>query len=455
MKQCFGYVRVSTQKQGEGISLDAQKDAIEYFASKNDISIVKWFEETQTAAKKGRPVFAELTKTLKRGKADGVVMHKIDRSARNFFDWAKIGELADSGIEVHFATESLDFQSRGGRLTANIQMAVAEDYVRNLKAEIHKGQHAQLERGYYPFSAPIGYLNNGKKKLKTIDPVLGPFIRQTFELYASGQYSFESLRQEMAKHGFKQANGKPRSRGCIEAILGNPFYMGLIRIKATGETYQGAHEPTITATTYEQVQLLKADRKSKQVTRHQHLFRGLFACKQCDRSMIPEKQKGHCYYRCHYSGCAGNSIREEPLDKAIYNTLTTIRLPQCVSVLIDTRIKQSAKELNTKNSIQSIELQLANLSDRLVKLEDAAIDQIISRENFLQRKETMLIEKAKLETAIKKSRDWELSPGYIRRFLERMKNLAEHYQNAEAPEKREIVEIATSNRKVFDKKVYI
>ena len=35
-------------------------------------------------------------------------MHKIDRSARNFSDWARIGELVDSGIDVHFAHESLD-----------------------------------------------------------------------------------------------------------------------------------------------------------------------------------------------------------------------------------------------------------------------------------------------------------------------------------------------------------
>ena len=112
MKQCFGYVRVSTQKQGDGVSLEAQRSAIEQFCARNDIAIEQWFEEKQTAAKGGRPVFGAMLRLLKQGKAAGVVMHKIDRSARNFADWAKIGDLADAGIDIHFATEALDFRSR-------------------------------------------------------------------------------------------------------------------------------------------------------------------------------------------------------------------------------------------------------------------------------------------------------------------------------------------------------
>jgi DNA invertase Pin-like site-specific DNA recombinase len=140
MKPCFGYIRVSSKKQGEGVSLSAQQEAIERFAADHNICIVRWFEEQQTAANSGRPIFNQMLKALRSGHAAGVVMHKIDRSARNFSDWAKIGDLADAGVAIHFATESLDFRSRGGRLAANIQMAVAEDYIRNLKEEVRKGQ---------------------------------------------------------------------------------------------------------------------------------------------------------------------------------------------------------------------------------------------------------------------------------------------------------------------------
>ena len=455
MKQCYGYVRVSSHKQGEGVSLDAQKDAILRFADQNGISITKWFEEEQTAAKSGRPVFNSMLKSLQTGKVSGVVMHKIDRSARNFFDWAKIGELADNGIEVHFATESLDFQSRGGRLTANIQMAVAEDYVRNLKAEIHKGQRGQLERGFYPFSAPIGYQNNGKKQLKTIDPVVGPLVRQAFELYASGQYSFESLRREMVHRGFRQANGRPRSRGCFEAFLGNPFYAGIIRIKRTGEIYEGAHEPLISVETFEQAEAVRAGRRHKRLTRHQHLFRGLFACGQCGRSMIPERQKGHLYYRCHFPDCAGNSVRQEPLDQAVQGVLSKIHFRQSVLDTIEARVATWIKETAGEATNQSVQMLLSNVAERLTKLEDAAIDGIVDRAGFLQRKEKLLLEQSKLEQRQRQNQASRQNPQLIRGFLERVKNLANHYKNAKPGEKREIVEIATSNRTVLRKYVSV
>jgi DNA invertase Pin-like site-specific DNA recombinase len=112
--------------------------------------ITRWFIEQETAAKRGRPIFGQMLKLLKAEKASGVIIHKIDRSARNLKDWADLGELIDSGIEVHFANESLDLHSRGGRLSADIQAVVASDYIRNLREETKKGFYGRLKQGLYP-----------------------------------------------------------------------------------------------------------------------------------------------------------------------------------------------------------------------------------------------------------------------------------------------------------------
>ena len=106
-KRYFGYIRVSTAKQGEkGVSLQEQQNAIRQYAQRYGLSILQWFEERESAAKRGRPIFAQMMRQLRLGKAQGVIIHKIDRSARNLKDWADRGELIDSGIEVHFANES-------------------------------------------------------------------------------------------------------------------------------------------------------------------------------------------------------------------------------------------------------------------------------------------------------------------------------------------------------------
>jgi len=437
------------------VSLGVQKDAILRFAERNDITITRWFKEKQTAAKSGRPVFNQMLKALRAGKADGVVIYKIDRSARNFFDWDRIGKLADSGVDVHFATESLDFSSRGGRLSANIQMAVAEDYVRNLSIEVIKCQRNQLERGLYPFSAPIGYLNNGKRELKTIDPVKGPLVKQAFELYGSGQYSLHSLRREMAKRGFTKPSGEPRSKGCFEAFLANPFYTGIIRIRNTGEVFEGAHEPLISVELFERVAEIRAGKSGKKITRHNHLFRGLFACGRCGRSMIPERQKGHVYYRCQFRECPRNCIREEPLTDKIVEVLSANPLSDQVIAAIDKKVAAWAKKHDGSDDTRTHAMRMAQLDARLERLEDAAIEQIIDADSFAKRKQKVLLEKAALETARRKTARFHQIPGVIRKFLERLKNLAEHYIFAEPAEKREIVEIATSNRTVKDKYVSV
>jgi DNA invertase Pin-like site-specific DNA recombinase len=156
MKQYFAYIRVSTTRQGEsGVSLPQQRDAIERYAQRNQLEISRWFEEQETAAKQGRPVFGTMVKLLRKQDAAGVLIHKIDRSARNLRDWADLGELIDKGIEVHFANESLDMTSRGGRLSADIQAVVASDYIRNLREESKKGIYGRLKQGYYPMPAPL------------------------------------------------------------------------------------------------------------------------------------------------------------------------------------------------------------------------------------------------------------------------------------------------------------
>jgi len=177
-KTYFAYTRVSTVKQGEGVSLDAQKEAIGRYCAQHALTVTHWFQEKETAVKQGRPVFTDMVKRLNQKQADGVVMHKIDRSARNMRDWATINDLLDRGVDVRFAADSIDLTTRSGRLTASMLAVLAEDNIRNLKEEQEKGFKGRLKQGLYPLKAPIGYLDNGGGKAKTICPTVGPLIKR-------------------------------------------------------------------------------------------------------------------------------------------------------------------------------------------------------------------------------------------------------------------------------------
>src|SRR5579864_6970608 len=204
MDSYFAYTRVSTVKQGErGTSLDEQRSAIEAYASRNALTIVEWFQEMETAAKQGRRQFTRMLSELRKGRAKGVVIHKIDRSARNLKDWAQLGDLIDAGIDIRFAHESLDLSSRGGRLSADIQAVVAADFIRNHRQVVRMGFEGRLKQGIYPLPAPRGYIDQGPGKPKTIDPVAGPLVRQAFELYAAGNQTFDTLRGGMFARGLR------------------------------------------------------------------------------------------------------------------------------------------------------------------------------------------------------------------------------------------------------------
>ena len=101
-------------------------------------------------------MFNHVLQLLKTGAVRGLIMHKIDRGARNLQDWNELGKLADQGVDVRFAQESIDLGSRSGRLADDIQAVVAADFIRNLREETRKGFYGRLKQGLFPLPAPLG-----------------------------------------------------------------------------------------------------------------------------------------------------------------------------------------------------------------------------------------------------------------------------------------------------------
>lgn len=453
MNQCFGYIRVSTQKQGEGVSLEAQKDAITVFASQHNLFVSQWFEEKETAAKRGRPIFNLMLRQLKKGQANGLIMHKIDRSARNLRDWALVSELPRHGIKLYFASDNLDFESRGGRLSANLQAVIAEDFIHNLREECIKGLTGRLKQGLYPFRAPIGYLDNGRGQAKTPCPAKAPLINEIFTRYATGQYSIRSIMPVMEHLGLRNLAERPLSQHGIETILSNPFYTGLIVIKRTGAIYQGQHEPIVDAHTFQRVQDVKAGKAGKKVTRHNHLYRGLFRCGLCDGPMSPERQKGHVYYRCQDATCPTTTIREDRLADAITAALNGLELTDVQAKRMH-RDWQSWIDGDERNqAARSIELRTSQAERRLNRLTDLLIDGAVGQEDFNTRKRSLKLELAALAEEQEKLAKIHLSGARMEKFLELMKNLAGLHISANSDIKRVLVENCFSNRAVVGKKL--
>jgi DNA invertase Pin-like site-specific DNA recombinase len=452
MKRCFAYVRVSTPKQKvEGVSPEEQRDAITRYASSHGLSITEWFEETRTAAKRGRPQFTKMLRLLRQGKADGLIVHKIDRSARNLRDWADLGELIDAGIAVHFVNESLDLNTRGGRLAADIQAIVAADFIRNLREETLKGFYGRLKQGIYPLQAPLGYLDCGKGKPKVPDPDRAPHVRQAFGLYDTGRFGLIELADEMYRRGLRNRNGRKVTRNGLSTILNNPFFCGLIRLKKTSETFPGIHEPLIPVALFERVQGRLHGRTHRKITRHDFVFRQLLTCGECGKRLRGELQKGHVYYRCHTRGCPTNCIREEVVDEAVRKELRRIALSDEERAFLLQRIEErragAAEKWEEEREIWR--MRLGQIEAQLNRLIDAYLDGTLNKQLLEDRKAKLHFEKRELEEKL------SLPATQTEERLDRFREMVElansawlSYETPNSDRRRHLVQLMMSNRVV-------
>jgi DNA invertase Pin-like site-specific DNA recombinase len=450
MNQYFAYIRVSTARQGEqGVSLEQQRDAITIYAQRSKLELVQWFEERETAARVGRPVFTQMIRQLKAGKARGVVIHKIDRSARNLRDWADLGEMIDRGVEVHFANEGLDLNSRGGRLSADIQAVVASDFIRNLKEETKKGFYGRLKQGILPMPAPLGYLNIGSGKPKEPDARSAPLVRHLFEMYSTGTANFHGLLQEAERIGLRGRSGKQITMNGLTKLLNNTFYMGLIQIKVSGQSFIGVHEPLISKALFQRVQDVLRGKTNTRTNRHDFLFRRRLCCKGCGYTLIGETHKGFVYYRCQTRECHTTAIREEAAENSFLDTFLRLRFQPDEQRYCwqEAQWLKAGSHKQAEDAINGLKLKLGQIADRLNRLTDAYIDRLVERDIFEQRKTALLTERLETSEILA---GWESGNRNVAdellEILERANTAYSAYKVGIMPEKREMVDSLTSNR---------
>jgi site-specific DNA recombinase len=447
MKNVFAYIRVSTQKQGsEGASLPEQKDSITNYCKRNNLCVIKWYEETETAAKRGRKQFSEMMRLVKKGKAQALVFHKIDRSTRNLFEWAEVSSLPEIGIDVHYSHEPVDLTTTHGRTAADVAAVFASAYIRNLREEVKKGIQGRLKQGFYPFRAPVGYIDNGKAKLKTIDPIKGPLVKKLFEKYASGDFTQKEILALAEKLGLSGVAGNVIKKSTLSFVLHNPFYMGLIKIKRSGETFSGAHIPLIEPKLFRQVQAVLDGRLVPKKTREKYLFQKMLKCQSCGYHLIAERQKGHVYYRCHE--CPGTCLREYMVEDTIKKSLKKANLNDSERAALqdDIQMVLGGESLAKKEAQRVLRLQVSNLNQRLEKLTDAYLEGMLTKEEYEGRKEKLFTERMDKEAQMailgEDNRQFE---GDMQNYLELAISMPDRYITENVSEKRDLLKLVTSN----------
>ena len=261
-KFAISYIRVSDPRQAErgggddeGFSIPAQREANKRKAHAMGAIVGKEFvDRGQSARSADRPKLQEMLEYIRENKdrVDYVIIHKVDRLARNRGDDVDITRiLEDAGVQLVSASENID-NTPSGMLVHGIMSSIAEFYSRNLSTEVKKGMSEKVRSGGTPCRAPLGYKNirdydeMGRRNSRVeLDTERAPLVKLAFNEYATGNWTLQALAEHLADLGLNTpATPKLPSRAVdkklLHKIFNNAYYKGIITYN--GVEYNGKHD---------------------------------------------------------------------------------------------------------------------------------------------------------------------------------------------------------------------
>ena len=145
--------------------------------------------------------------------------------------------------------------------------------------------------------------------------------------------------------------------------------------------------------------------KVQEIRKHNFAFLGLLKCASCGASITAEIQKGHNYYRCtkkkgvcqekHY-------LREEQLTEQVKSFLQKVSLSsqdaEKVLAALDNEQEQAKQQAQSK--VESLKEQLKQVEIKLAKLLDVFLNDALSTEEYIAKKQELLSQKVSLQEKI-------------------------------------------------------
>jgi site-specific DNA recombinase len=156
------YARVSSAGQlgrdgdedGDGYSLPAQVEACKREAISRSAELAKvYLERAESARSDDRPVLKQMLRELPTLGVKYLIVHKVDRLARNRLDDAVLYQkIVSMGITLVSASENID-ETPAGRLMHGMLATFAEYYSNNLSTEVKKGLRRKHETRWHTVQA--------------------------------------------------------------------------------------------------------------------------------------------------------------------------------------------------------------------------------------------------------------------------------------------------------------
>jgi site-specific DNA recombinase len=381
-ESAVGIARVSSKDQEDGYSLASQDKLISTYSDNHDFRLLKVFKIAETASKaKQRRIFREAMKFVADHEVRNLIVEKVDRHARNFYDAVETDEWlqANETRKIHFIKDGLALHKNSRSqewLNWGIRVVMAKNYIDNLREEAMKGWSEKLAQGWLPGVPPQGYLNKtvDGRRIQVPDEKTWRIVKEMFELYLQPGQNGKTVTREIALRGVRTRRGRPYVHGRIDEMLKNPYYVGIIRWD--GREYPGKHETFIDIELWDRVQEKMHGGRPAIYKKHNPLFKNMITCEICNGVVTWQLQKGRYYGACQRRNplCkVKKTIREDRLEESIQLLLNDLVCPsQQLIAWVTEQLESKRKTTSHANedSLEAINKQV----DRLVRMDGDLYD---------------------------------------------------------------------------------
>lgn len=410
------YVRVSSEEQVAGTSLDYQEQECQKYCDQNNIRVIKVFREEGASAKSlERKEFLraiEYCREKKKRKGiDAFVVHKCDRFARNVEDhYFTRRKLLDYGTKLHSVTEPIDDTPQGKIFEAMLSAFAEFDNSIRRQRSID-GMSSRINEGICPWKPPIGYISQrsshrGEKKSEpdAPDPDVFPIIQKGLQRFAQGHYDYIShFGNDLDAWGLATARGRETSKQVVHKFLTQylEFYAGVLHNPFTNKKVRGKHEAMITHDEYNRIRHILLQRRihpaKKMKFTDKFPLRQLISCAMCKRGYTGSHSKGkykrYAYYHCGNRKCSeyGKTISTSKMEEG-FELLLKDMIPNksfwkaLKRDILNAWNDEQAECLKQK---QSHEKSIRNIESQIEKLSDGYLRELFTEKYYLKKKDTL------------------------------------------------------------------
>jgi site-specific DNA recombinase len=468
MKKYLGYIRVS--KKDHENSLPTQRPIVEDYARRRGLDLVKIYEEKKSAfGKVDRQMFRQMIEHLRRPEIAGVIFHKVDRSARNMPDFVLLQSFFGQK-DIRVIEGEFDTTKSHGRLQFRLFCDMAVWYSENLSEEVTTKMANCLRLGYYPSVSYFGYRKGRRPNTETgepgdPDPKLkypdhnARHVREMYELYDSGNYSFRKIARLMNEKGVRNAGGGKLTKGMVERILSNEFYRGVIVWGRTRQKeparYVGKHRPLVSDELFERVKARREGRTRSKGGFGRHAYSRLFRC-GCDSLLYPETptarngSRAYSYLRCPNSGCDFSSISVDAMEDRLVEKLMGYHIRPGFFRAYQDAMRGMSDMIAAENESQrkSVSLRLSQIEAEMGRVREGFVKGLFESQEAARLRQTLEEEKSALLRRLD-AEGRALDGAYFKtaqKFLETFQIIAQKYKNAPADVKREVCDLFFTKR---------